>query len=182
MATQAAVASIDPPDPPGSHGGAPRISLSEMPPSAVYAPATLESSPRIDREDQAMPRKKMPPQPQPYAEYFGFGSGQMRQRAMEAGCRTVAEMVDWVDKYYGDRSEREQNRDRPPPGEAMSVDHESPVILIGKLGFSRNFDDPGAPAGRRRADLPVAHRRAGVNFAHVIIHNLVIQKNEIKRV
>jgi succinate dehydrogenase/fumarate reductase flavoprotein subunit len=62
-----------------------------------------------------MPRKKKPPQPQTYAEYVGFGGRTMRQRAMEAGCRTVAEMVDWVDKHYGDSSQREQNRSLPPP-------------------------------------------------------------------
>ena len=32
----------------------------------------------------------------------------------EAGCKTVAEMVDWVDKHFGDRPEREQNYFRAP--------------------------------------------------------------------
>jgi hypothetical protein len=62
-----------------------------------------------------MRRKKKPPQPQTYAEYAGFGSRQMRQRATAAGCRTDAEMVDWVDMNYGECSEREQNYGFPPP-------------------------------------------------------------------
>lgn len=49
---------------------------------------------------------------QTYEQYAGFG--QMRQRAIEAGCRTVAEMSEWFDKNYGDRSEREKNRPCSP--------------------------------------------------------------------
>ena len=29
---------------------------------------------------------------------------------MEAGCRTIAEKAEWVERWFGDRSEREQNR------------------------------------------------------------------------
>jgi hypothetical protein len=63
-----------------------------------------------------MPRKKKPPQPQTFVQYVGFGSRMMRQRALEAGCKTVAEMVDWVDEHYGDRPEREQNYFRATSG------------------------------------------------------------------
>ncbi len=62
-----------------------------------------------------MPRQKKTPPPQTYSDYVGFGSRELRRRAMEAGCRTVTEMVEWVDKHYGDSSEREQNRRLPPP-------------------------------------------------------------------
>jgi hypothetical protein len=51
----------------------------------------------------------------------------MRRRAMDAGCRTIFAMLDWLDKWYGDRPEREQDNSLPPPGEALSVDHESPA-------------------------------------------------------
>ena len=61
-----------------------------------------------------MPRKKKPPQPQTYEEYAGFSSRQMRQRAMEAGCLTIFDMLDWLDQQYGDRPQREQNNHRAP--------------------------------------------------------------------
>lgn len=63
---------------------------------------------------RAIPRKKKPP-PQTYEEYAGFSSREMRQRAMDAGCRTIFDMLDWLDKHYGDCPEREQNRSLPPP-------------------------------------------------------------------
>lgn len=47
--------------------------------------------------------------PQTFEEYVGFGSRELRQRTIDAGCKTVAEMVDWMEKIYGDRSQREQN-------------------------------------------------------------------------
>ena len=61
-----------------------------------------------------MPRKKKPSQPQTYAEYAGFSSRQMRLRAIEAGCRTIAEKSDWVDEHYGNCSAREQYNFRAP--------------------------------------------------------------------
>jgi hypothetical protein len=60
-----------------------------------------------------MPRKKKP-KPQTFEEYAGYGTPEMRRRAIEAGCRTVAEMADWFDRNYGERPQREQNRDWPP--------------------------------------------------------------------
>lgn len=58
-----------------------------------------------------MPRKK---KPQTYEEYAGYGTPAMRRRALEAGCRTVADMVEWVDKNYGSGPERERNRSQTP--------------------------------------------------------------------
>ena len=52
--------------------------------------------------------------PQTFEEYAGYSSREMRQRAIEAGCRTIFDMLDWLDKHYGDRPEREQNSGRAP--------------------------------------------------------------------
>jgi hypothetical protein len=49
-----------------------------------------------------------------YAAYAGFYTDRMRQRAIEAGCRTVAEMEEWFDFNYGqDRNMNDPPRDYP---------------------------------------------------------------------
>lgn len=53
----------------------------------------------------------MPTEPQTYAEYAGFFSREMRQRAIEAGCKTIAEMSEWLKRHYGN----DQNRALSPP-------------------------------------------------------------------
>lgn len=54
--------------------------------------------------------------PQTYEQYAGYATSGMRRLAIEAGCRTIAEMEEWWDKHYGRSSQREQNRsERPPP-------------------------------------------------------------------
>lgn len=58
-----------------------------------------------------MPRKTKRKSPQSYDEYAGFGTPEMRRRAIEAGCKTVAEYCEWFDKHYG----RDQNRFHAPP-------------------------------------------------------------------
>ena len=40
--------------------------------------------------------------PQTFEEYGHLDGPETQRRAKEAGCKTVAEMVDWVDKHYGD--------------------------------------------------------------------------------
>lgn len=57
-----------------------------------------------------MPRKKQP-LPQTYAEYAGFFTAEMRQRAIDAGCRDLREVHAWLYRHYG----RDQNRSFPPP-------------------------------------------------------------------
>jgi hypothetical protein len=50
-----------------------------------------------------------------YAAYAGFYTGKMRQRAIEAGCQTVAEMEEWFDFNYG-RDRNMMDEPWPYPG------------------------------------------------------------------
>jgi hypothetical protein len=61
-----------------------------------------------------MPRKKKPPEPQTFSRYAGLASFEMRRRAKEAGCETPAEMREWIERYYGADSTREQNNHFAP--------------------------------------------------------------------
>jgi hypothetical protein len=57
-----------------------------------------------------MPSRK-PPKRQSYAEYAGFFTPEMRRRAKAAGCITIMEVAEWLDRHYG----RDQNHSSIPP-------------------------------------------------------------------
>ncbi len=50
-----------------------------------------------------------------YARYAGFYTEKMRQRAIEGGCQTVAEMEEWFDVNYS-RDQNHFNRPLRYPG------------------------------------------------------------------
>ncbi len=60
-----------------------------------------------------MPRKKKP-DAYDYDSYAGLSSIEMIRRARAAGCQTMKEVGEWIDRSYGATSDREENHIEAP--------------------------------------------------------------------